>query len=281
MTKIIKVNLLILITLLSACSSTRLIYNLANNYIQNEISFFFDLNKKENVVIAQQVSELVEWHRKSMLPRYADYLDNLANKLEKGEYNHTDITQIVSNGQFLIEETVIGLTPYISKFLVQFQTMEDIEFMKQRIKIRRQERIKKFLKSDNKLYEERLKKLTSNFNKFFGTLSNEQMILLEKYARDTLHDSRIRLQNRSLRQKVFVNFLKTKPTQAQLTIYLNRLLLNGHEIINPDYKAFTELFLDRFRELLTSMLANSSKSQQETIILKLKDYAKDFKKLSG
>ena len=132
-----------------------------------------------------------------------------------------------------------------------------------------------------KLEEERLKKLTSNFNKFFGTLSNEQVILLKKYARDTLYDSRIRLQNRSLRQKVFVNFLKTKPSQAQLTIYLNRLLLNGHEIINPEYKAFTELFLDRFRELLTSMLANSSKSQQETIILKLKDYARDFKKLSG
>ena len=146
---------------------------------------------------------------------------------------------------------------------------------------RRQERIIDLSKSKDILYEERLNRLTSNFERFFGDLEDSQKKVLEVYASETLNDSRVRLHNRTLRQKVFIKFLKTKPTEVELTNYLNKLLLEGHMITNPSYENFSEISVKKFHNLLVNMLAKSSIIQRETIITKLRNYAEDFKIVSG
>ena len=215
-----------------------------------------------------------------MLPSYAVYLTNIAHKLEVGEYSNTDITKIVTNARSLIEETVTGLTPYASKFLIRHQTIEAIEFIEKRMVMRRQERLEKLLKPEDILYEQRLERLKLNFGRFFGDLNDSQLILLEAYARETLYDSITRLDNRTLRQKILIIFLRSQPTEAELTAYLNKLLLRGHLITNPAYEAFSEKSLKRFRQLLVNMLAISSTKQREKIVSKLRDYAEDFESIA-
>ncbi len=272
--------LVLLITLLATCSSTRLIYSFMEKFIRDEITYFFDLDDDDEIFLSQQVSETVAWHRISMLPSYAVYLTNIAHKLEVGEYSNTDITKIVTNARSLIEETVTGLTPYASKFLIRHQTIEAIEFIEKRMVMRRQERLEKLLKPEDILYEQRLERLKLNFGRFFGDLNDSQLILLEAYARETLYDSITRLDNRTLRQKILIIFLRSQPTEAELTAYLNKLLLRGHLITNPAYEAFSEKSLKRFRQLLVNMLAISSTKQREKIVSKLRDYAEDFESIA-
>lgn len=268
------------IIMLIGCSSTRLIYTLANQYIKDEIIFFIDLNEDEKVVLSKQVSEIINWHRKFVLPKYSIYLTNISNKLEVGEYSETDITKILSKGRLLIEETITGLTPRASKFLILHQTNNDIDFIKKKMEIRRQERKEELSKPYVIMYENRLDRLTSNFERFFGSLTDEQVLLIEEYSKATLDDSKIRLENRTKRQKAFLGFLRTKPSESKLTSYLNKLLLRGHTIINPTYKTFSEASLNRFQELIKAMLANSTTSQRNKIINKLRVYAEDFKNFS-
>ena len=142
---------------------------------------------------------------------------------------------------------------------------------------RRQERIIELSKPEDILYEKRLERLIVNFERFFGDLENSQIILVEAHARITLNESRVRLHNRTLRQKIFIRFLRTQPTEMELTNYLNKLLLKGYTITNPSYKNFSELSLERFHTLLVNILAISSTLQRERIIQKLRGYAADFK----
>ena len=72
----------------------------------------------------EQVTEMIAWHRKTMLPSYAEYLNDIADRIHKGQYGTTDIVNVLSNGRSMIEETVKGLTPYASKFLIQQQYMK-------------------------------------------------------------------------------------------------------------------------------------------------------------
>ncbi len=270
-----------LISFLTTCSSTRFIYTFVDEFIKDEITFFFDLNEEEQVLLSKQVSEMVNWHRTSMLPKYADYFYSAANKLEDEQYNATDINELLSDGRFLIEETVAGLIPYASKFIIKHQNLVDIEFMEKKMLSRRQERIIELSKTEDILYEERLERLESNFERFFGDLTDSQVMLLQVHSRETLNESRIRLHNRTLRQKVFIKFLRTQPTEAELSTYLDTLLLNGHIITNPSYQTFSELSLKRFHSLLVNLLAISSTMQRESIINKLRGYAEDFKAVSG
>ena len=272
--------LTMLILFLTTCSSTRFIYTFIDEFIKDEVNYFLDLDEEEKVFLNQQVSEMVNWHRTSMLPKYASYLNNIAYKLEDGQYTTTYISKYLANGKSLIEETVTGLIPYASRYLIQFQTVETIELIENKMLNRRQERIIELSKPDDFLYEKRLERLTSNFERFFGELKDSQVRLLEAHTRKTLYESRVRLHNKTLRQKVFIRFLKTQPTEVELTTYLNKLLLQGHKITNPSYQAFSKASLDRFHDLLVSLLALSSTVQRETIVNKLRKYADDFKAIS-
>ena len=270
-----------LIFLIVACSSTRFIYTFVDDFIKDEVNYFLDLNDNEKVLLNQKVSEMVTWHRTAMLPKYSEFLYNIANNLEGDQYSAVKVQKFLENGRLLINETVTGITPYVSQFLVQHQTVENIKFMENRMLSRRQERIINLSKTKDMLYEERLKRLISNFERFFGDLKDSQNKLLEVYARETLNDSRVRLHNRTLRQKVFIRFLKTQPNELELTNYLNKLLLEGHMITNPSYETFSEISVKKFHTLLVNMLAKSSITQRETIITKLRNYAEDFKIVSG
>ena len=269
-----------LICLLTNCSSTRFIYTFIDEFIKDEITYFLDLDEEKKVLLNQQVSEMVDWHRKYILPKYANYLSNMADKLEANKYGPFDIKELLEDGKYLIEETVTGLTPYASKFLIKNQNFESIKFMEKRMLKRRQERIIELSKPEDILYEKRLERLIINFERFFGNLEDSQIILVEAHARMTLNESRVRLHNRTLRQKTFIRFLSIQPTEVELTNYLNKLLLNGHTITNPSYKNFSEISLQRFHALLVNILAISSTMQREKIVKKLRGYAADFKAVS-
>ena len=75
---------------------------------------------------------------------------------------------------------------------------------------RQKTRLAELSVSDTKLFEKRFDRLKSNFKRFFGNLSNKQMELLRVYSMKTLQDSKIRLNNRAKRQKVFIDFLRNE-----------------------------------------------------------------------
>ena len=273
-------SLFFFIILVTACSSTRLIYSFTDKFIKDEINYFLYLDEEEKLIMNQQVSEMVNWHRTSMMPSYASYLDDIADTLEVGQYDANKINIIIDEGRTLIEDTIVGLTPYASRFLIRIKNDEAIEFMKNKMLMRQQERIIKLSGAKEIRYEDRLDKLTSNFKRFFGDLTDAQIEILETHSHETLNDSRIRLHNRTLRQKAFVRFLKTQPNEEELNAYLNKLLIRGHEIINPNYQDFSKASLSRFKMLLINMLAISTDKQRNVMIGKLRSYAEEFNTIS-
>ena len=267
---------LFLIFCFTNCSNTRLAYNLAEEFIKKEVNYFINVDDKEEIILKKQILQMVAWHRSSMLPVYADYLTNLADEIQLNSDNSMYVLKAIDDAQFLIEETVIGLTPYVSGYLHRHQTINDIKFIKKKMQIRRKERLKELSENNNVLYKKRVKKIKSNFERFFGDLTDAQLKLIQEYSRVTLQDSKVRLKNRTMKQNAFIQFLTTQPNEKELTNFLNKLLLRGHEIVNPDYQTFSEIWLDRFGKFLESMLTISSKKQQEKISTKLRNYAKDF-----
>lgn len=273
--------LVVLVTILAACSSTRLIYSLAAEFIHDEIAYFLDLDEEEDVFLGRQVSEIVAWHRTTILPNYATYLTNMADKLAANQYGAADIAMALADGRSLVEETVTGLTSRASKVLVRHMTADNIAFMEKKMAVRLQERLAGLSEPEDTRYADRLDRLKSNFERFFGELTEAQLALLKAHARATLGDARVRLRNIIQRQKVFLAFLKTQPAEASLTAYLNRLLLRGHEITDPGYQAFSKTSFNRFRTLLVNMVVISSPAQRKTIIATLRTYAQDFKAVSS
>ena len=217
-------NLLILIAfinLLVSCSSTRIVYSLAEEFFFNEINYYLNVDKNDKIFLDKQISEMIDWHRTSMLPRYSIYL--------------------------------------------RYQNPQSIEHMKQKMQKRRDKRIKQLSESEEILFEKRLDKLILNFERFLGSLTDAQLNLLKDHSYLTLNDSMIRLHNRTQRQKLFIDFLENKPTEQELKVYLDKLLLQDPSITDTAQLAFS---LDRFQKLEVGILSISTSSQRETIVKK-------------
>ena len=62
---------------LAACSSFKIMYNLADDYIKQEAKFFLKFDEQGEQHLNEQVDKMMEWHNSIMLPRNAAYLRQL------------------------------------------------------------------------------------------------------------------------------------------------------------------------------------------------------------
>ena len=93
-------NLLILIAfinLLVSCSSTRIVYSLAEEFFFNEINYYLNVDKNDKTFLDKQISEMIDWHRTSMLPMYSIYLTDMADRIFTGQYSTNDVKKFESN----------------------------------------------------------------------------------------------------------------------------------------------------------------------------------------
>ena len=82
-------------------------------------------------------------------------------------------------------------------------------------------------------------------------------------------------------QRAFLNFLAQEPSRAEITIFLHKVVLHGHEIVDPAYQSVSKARWQLFNALLADIMLSLSAEQRETMAETLRDYAAEIQALSG
>jgi len=81
--------LLLLCSCLSACTNSafvvRYAYNHADDHVISDLHGLATFTKGQRKSISRSVSHFQEWHRTTQLPKYADFLMQIAEALSSGE----------------------------------------------------------------------------------------------------------------------------------------------------------------------------------------------------
>ena len=266
---------------LAACSSFKIMYDFADDYIKQEAKFFLKFDEQGEQNLNDQVDKLMEWHNAIMLPRYAAYLRQLANQLDHGLYGATAITKGMKDGRILVQITVAGVAPYVARILVRQTIIENIEHLRLKLIERSKEQKEKLARPIEKQTEDRTERLTKNVGRFMGDLNEIQNNLINRYAKSTINDAKRRLDNRNLRQSALLTFLAGKPKEMEIDAFINQIVLRAHEIVDRDYKGYSEKRIARFTTLLVNIFAASTNDQRQATSEKLRSYAQDFSEISN
>jgi len=266
---------------LAACSSFKIMYDFADDYIKQEAKFFLKFDEQGEQNLNDQVDKMMEWHNAIMLPRYAAYLRQLANQLDHGLYGATAITKGMKDGRILLQDTVAGVAPYVARILVRQTIIENIEHLRLKIIERSKEQKEKLARPIKKQTEDRTERLTKNVGRFMGDLNEIQNNLINRYAKSTINDAKRRLDNRNLRQSALLTFLAGKPKEMEIDAFINQIVLRAHEIVDRDYKGYSEKRIARFTTLLVNIFAASTNDQRQATSEKLRSYAQDFSEISN
>ena len=266
---------------LAACSSFKIMYDFADDYIKQEAKFFLKFDEQGEQNLNDQVDKLMEWHNAIMLPRYAAYLRQLANQLDHGVYGATAITKGMKDGRILLQNTVAGVAPYVARILVRQTIIENIEHLRLKLIERSKEQKEKLARPIEKQTEDRTERLTKNVGRFMCDLNEIQNNLINRYAKSTINDAKRRLDNRNLRQSALLTFLAGKPKEMEIDAFINQIVLRAHEIVDRDYRGYSEKRLARFTTLLVNIFAASTNDQRQATSEKLRSYAQDFSEISN
>ena len=266
---------------LAACSSFKIMYDFADDYIKQEAKFFLKFDEQGEQNLNDQVDKLMEWHNAIMLPRYAAYLRQLANQLDHGLYGATAITKGMKDGRILLQISVAGVAPYVARILVRQTIIENIEHLRLKLIERSKEQKEKLARPIKKQTEDRTERLTKNVGRFMGDLNEIQNNLINRYAKSTINDAKRRLDNRNLRQSALLTFLAGKPKEMEIDAFINQIVLRAHEIVDRDYKGYSEKRIARFTTLLVNIFAASTNDQRQATSEKLRSYAQDFSEISN
>jgi len=272
---------LVITTGLAACSSFKIMYNFADDFIKQEAKFFLKFDEQGEQHLNDQVDKMMGWHNTIMLPRYAAYLRQLANQLDHGLYGATTITKGMKDGRILLQITVAGVAPYAARILVRQTIIENIEHLRVKLKERSKEQKEKLTRPIKKRIEDRTERLTKNVGRFMGDLNEIQNNLINRYAKSTTNDAKRRLDNRNLRQSALLTFLAGKPKEMEIDAFISQIVLRAHEIVDPDYKGYSEKRIARFTTLLVNIFAASTNDQRQATSEKLRSYAQDFSEISN
>lgn len=267
--------------LASGCSRLSLLQSFAGSAIIDEAEFHLELDDAGAAQLARQVDEMLAWHSAEMLPRYAKFLTVQAELIEAEKMDRAAVGQSVAALRALLEELVQGTAPYVAAILVDHTDAEKRRYLEARMKERLDERRAELSEPADERLKERVERITKNFERVTGDLRDDQIAMIRRYAAATVGNNARWLYNRANRQRAFLEFLSRQPDESEISAFVVTILLRGHDVVEPDYKAISEARWAHFRELLVEIMASLSAGQRETASDTLREYAAEMIELSG
>jgi len=261
---------------ISGCSRFKILYSLGSEAIQREAEYYLDLSEEEEAALSRSVDNLVSWHRRKMLPRYAAFLKEAAVRLDEGQLGSTAVEAMIVRMRRLLKETIGGASPTVAGVLVSHTAPWKVAHLQDRI----DERLSKRRSEDEieraEWVEERTERAVERFERLCGGLSPAQEAIVRHYFEGKA-DSRQRWQEmREKRQRAFVNFLAERPDRQSIDGFLPRILFHSEEIVGPEYKALADAWWTRFTGWLVEIEASLSPAQRAHFAKTLRDYANDM-----
>ena len=110
---------LLALLLVSGCSSFEIAYELADVYIEGQVSDYLDLSEADEAHLEKQVKAMMAWHKAEMLPRYAAHLRQAADNVEGRRMDRATVNQGIGDFRVLLDDTVRGVARYAGPILAR------------------------------------------------------------------------------------------------------------------------------------------------------------------
>ena len=267
-----------LLLLLAGCS-VKFVYNQLDWLIPWYLDDYVTLNAEQYKQFKQTLNHYLDWHREEQLPVYADFLKQLATNSEDG-LNKIEITQMLQQAEMFADTLFSRLGPSLGEILATL-TDEQVEEMAHKFVEKNNEYRKKYIdKPEKQRREKRAEDITDFVERWTGSLTDEQEMLIQSWSQNYQLMSEEFLQSRAGWQARFVDILKRRTQSDEFFKNINKLFDN-RRIARSE--AFNQK-IDYNRQMLISLYLDIDQSlsdmQRNRLKNTINEYAEDLQELS-
>ncbi|WP_043318784.1 DUF6279 family lipoprotein [Microbulbifer sp. HZ11] len=263
-----------LLLLLSACSSVRLAYGHLDWWMDRTLNKYLDLDGAQKDLLQQRVDEFHRWHRQTQLPRYADYLEELAGKVDDADTSPTKLAAIEARVDAFWHASITMLSDLMLPILVQLDDKQ-IDQLSENMEDEREKSLKKWDKAQRK----REKEFRKQAERWLGDLTGAQESMIDRQVATTTFDPKRRDAQRQLWTAAFLDTLRNKPQGYEAR--LRALLIDPQSLWSDDYRKMQDQLRAQARTLATEILESATPEQRAHLKNTLLEYAADFRHLAA
>ena len=271
------VSLAVCLTFLTNCSNLQIFYFISEEYIFERAQDYLNLSEQQRSGAKKQVSALIQWHRKNMLPKYSDFFLEQANATDKNLWSESSFTVEFEKFRTLLNVTVEGAAPFIAELFVDQLSPTQINHLETRMTENQVKRRSELLKEN---LNERVERRAKNISRFTGPLNEDQLSIIRRHTKRDRNYTIRWVHNRGQRQKALIEFLRTAPSNSQIASFIYRILLEAHEITDPDYQAISEQRWKNIKSMYFKVAKSLTPIQRKQLSKSLRGYASEMTRLS-
>lgn len=261
--------------LLGGCSSVRLAYGYLDWWMDRTLNKYLNLEGPQEDLLSQRVDEFHRWHRQTQLPRYADYLDQLAAEVDSpAETVPTRLIEIEKKTDELWNSSITMLSDLLLPILLQLDDAQ-ITQLAENARKEREKSLKKWQKDQHK----REKAFRKEAERWLGDLTPGQDAAIDSELASTTFDPQRRDAQRQRWTNAFIQTLKDKPAGYEQT--LRSLLIDPETLWSADYRQMQEQLRIQARSLGGEVLQSATPEQRQHLRSTLQEYARDFRFLAA
>ena len=263
----------------SGCT-TKLAYDFLDWGLYWELKDYVKFTRDQRLLVKDEISQLIDWHRSEELPQYADQLEKLSKQLKSGitvEQLEASYNYLKDSWQRIVIKTLPAAVDIISNL-----TDEQVnDFLKMLIE-KEGDDAKKIEKGTHvRTVKKREAYVSKKIVDVIGKLNKDQKSLIAQWALSMKPTQELSLAQAIQWRTRMQTVLAERHNEQQMEDNLMVLFANPEQLRSASYRRVIEKNKRLIMQLLFDLNRTLTNQQRSKLIKKLQSYINDFRDLSG
>ena len=263
----------------SGCT-TKLAYDFLDWGLYWELKDYVKFTRDQRLLVKDEISQLIDWHRSEELPQYADQLEKLSKELKSGitvEQLEASYNYLKDSWQRIVIKTLPAAVDIISNL-----TDEQVnDFLKMLIE-KEGDDAKKIEKGTHvRTVKKREAYVSKKIVDVIGKLNEDQKSLIAQWALSMKPTQELSLAQAIQWRTRMQTVLAERHNEQQMEDNLMVLFANPEQLRSASYRRVIEKNKRLIMQFLFDLNRALTNQQRSKLIKKLQSYINDFRDLSG
>jgi hypothetical protein len=278
--KALRVLFAVLVISISASGCTvKLAYNFLDWGLYWELKDYVKFNQDQRLLVKDEISQLIEWHRSNELPKYADQLEKLSIGLESG-MTVEQLEETYDNLRDSWRRIVIKTLPAAIDIISNLNDQQINDFFEMLIE-KEGDDAKDIERGTNaRTVKEREAYVSEKLADAIGQLNEEQKALIAQWARSNESTKEFSLAQAIQWRTRMQVVIAERTDMQQLEKNLMVLLANPDQLRSASYRRVIEKNKHLVMQLLFDLNETLTNQQRSKLVKKLEGFIEDFRDLS-
>jgi len=254
-------------------------YNNADWLLTWQIDDYFDLTSEQEDFVEERLEQHLLWHRNNELPHYANTIDEIINRAQRG-INTEDYEWAINQFREAYNRIIIQILPDAVTLLRNLDSAQ-IKFYEEKIAERYHKRDDDPPRTEDEQKQGRSDRTIEQMEEWFGDLSDQQIQIIKELSftlplrYEYFHKDRLRRQNE------FIALLKSDLSEAEFTEKLKTHFTEFENGRSEEYKQASEIFNQASKKMAVEISKILTEPQKQHAYEKIRNYQFDFLELAS